>query len=86
MTHFCSFGTVTPVIIIGFGSFFLIDRSRSQAALMQVSSTLLNSDSKKRVKCENIFVCDCGKSQVTMTHPLATMTHILKALKTVRLP
>ncbi len=56
MTHFCTFGTVTPVLIIGFGWFFsLIDRSRSQAALMQVSSTLLNSESRKGVKCENIF-------------------------------
>ncbi len=35
--------------------FFLIDRCGSQAALMQVSSTLLNSDSRRRVKCENIF-------------------------------
>ncbi len=35
--------------------FFLIDRSRSQAALIQVSSTLLNSDSRTRMKCENIF-------------------------------
>ncbi len=55
MTHFCTFGTVTPVLIIGFGWFFLIDRSRSQAALMHVWSTLLNSDSQTRVKCENIF-------------------------------
>ncbi len=51
MTYFCTFDTVTPVLIIGFGWFF----SRSQAALMQVSSTLLNSDSRTRVKCENIF-------------------------------
>ncbi len=76
MTHFCTFGTLTPVLIIGFGIFFLMDRSRSQAALMQVSSTLLNSDSRARVKCENIFVCLGGKSRATMTHPLATMTHI----------
>ncbi len=56
MTHFCTFGTVTPVLIIGFGWFFLkIDRSRSQAALMQVSSTLLISDSRMKVKCETIF-------------------------------
>ncbi len=50
MTHFCTLGTVTPVLIIGFGWLFLIDRSRCQAFLMQVSSTL-----RTRVKCENIF-------------------------------
>ncbi len=56
MTHFCTFSTVTPVLIIGFGWFKKKnDRSRSQAALIQVSSTLLNSDSRTRVKCENIF-------------------------------
>ncbi len=37
MTHFCTFGSVTPVLIIAFGWFFLIDRSRSQTALMQVT-------------------------------------------------
>ncbi len=56
MIHFCTFGTLTPILIIGFGSFFfLIDRSRSQATLMQVLSTLLNCDNRSRVKCENIF-------------------------------
>ncbi len=65
MTHFCTFGTATPVLIIGFSwfFFFLIDRFKSQAVLVQVSSTLLNSDSRTRVKCENIFVCHCGKSR-----------------------
>ncbi len=56
MTHFCTFGTVTPVLIISSGwFFFLIDRFRSQAALVKVSCTLLKSDSRTRVKGENIF-------------------------------
>ncbi len=32
-----------------------MDKSKSQAALLQVSSPLLNSDSRMRVTCENIF-------------------------------
>ncbi len=57
MIHFYTFCTVTPVLIIVFGwfFFFLINRFRSQAVLVQVSSTLFNSDSRTRVKCENIF-------------------------------
>ncbi len=34
MTHFGIFGTVTPVLIIGLADFFLIDRFRSQAAVV----------------------------------------------------
>ncbi len=75
-THFCTFSTVTPVLIIGFcWFFFLIDRSRGQAALMPVSSTLLKSDFKTSEMWKHLL-CYGGKSQATMTHPLATMTHI----------
>ncbi len=79
MTHFRTFGTVTPVLIIGFGwfFFFLIDRFRSQTALVQVSSSLLNSDSRTRVKCENIF---CVSLWQIMSHndtpPCHNDTHL----------
>ncbi len=81
MTHFCTFGTVTHVLVIGFGRFFLIDRFRSQAALVQVSSTLLTLTTLGREwNVKTFFVYHGGKSRATMTHPLATMTHIWKAM------
>ncbi len=76
MTLFCTFGTVTPGLIIGLADFSLIDIFRSQAALMQVSSTLLNSDSRTRVKCENIFCVSLWQITSHNAHPVATMTHL----------
>ncbi len=53
---------------------------------VRIRTTLLNSDSRMRVTCENIFCVLFGKSPAIMTHPFATMTHIEKALKTVTPP
>ncbi len=54
MTHFCSFGTITPVLLIIYGWFFFksVDLEVKQR---WCKGALLNSDSRTRVKCENIF-------------------------------
>ncbi len=86
MTHFCTFGTVTPVLIIGFGWLFFksIDLEVKQIwCKFQAHCLTLTLEREWNVK--TFFVCHCAKSQATMTHPLTTMTHIWKALKTVRL-
>ncbi len=58
--------------------FLLIDRSRSQAALMQVSSTLLNSDLRTRVKCENTFCLSWWQITSHNDTPLLPRWHTFK--------
>ncbi len=60
--------------------FFLINKSRSQAALVQVSNILLNSHSRTRVKCEKIFCVSWG--QIT-SHNDTPSCHDDKHLKSI---
>ncbi len=54
MTYFCTFGTVTPVLIVGFACFFFysIDLKVKQ---LWCKFQAHCSTSRTRVKCENIF-------------------------------
>ncbi len=60
--------------------FFLSDRFRSQAALVQVSSTLLNSDSRTRVKCKITF---CVSLWQITSHNDTPLCHDDKHLKRI---